>query len=162
MVKLAEGMSVHLVALQPGAAVGIDGPMGKGFDIVSATPKNILLLGVGTGIAPLRSVWRSIERQRKSYANVSIYAGFLTPLHVILTDELEQLAKNNIQVHVSVTEGSQYWNGPIGFVQDALRKDCPSPQNTLVCIAGMNAMVDACSETLLKLGFDNEQILLNF
>lgn len=162
VVKLAQGISIHLVELQPGSAVDVDGPMGKGFDVQMVSPHNILLLGVGTGIAPLRSTWRSIARNRAHYGKVSIYAGFLTPMHIILTDELENLAQDDIQVHVSVTEGSPYWSGPIGFVQDSLRKDCPPPENTLVCIAGMNTMVDACTETLLELGFSDEQILLNF
>lgn len=162
VIKEAAGISAHLIALQPGAAVDLDGPMGKGFDVHSSEPKNLLLLGVGTGIAPLRSVWRSVARNRDAYGHVAIYAGFLSPIHIILTDELETLAQDSIQVHVSVTEGSKYWSGPIGFVQDSLRKDCPDAENTLVCIAGMNAMVDACTETLIQLGFHDEQILLNF
>ncbi|MDQ6962142.1 MAG: hydrogenase [Mariprofundaceae bacterium] len=162
VIKESAGISAHLVGLQPGAAVDIDGPMGKGFDVRASQPKNLLLLGVGTGVAPLRSVWRSVAKNRDAYGHVAIYAGFLTPMHIILTDELETLAQDDIQVHVSVTEGSEYWSGPIGFVQDSLRKDRPVADNTVVCITGMNAMVDACTETLIKLGFHDEQILLNF
>ncbi|MES0372161.1 MAG: hydrogenase, partial [Mariprofundaceae bacterium] len=93
---------------------------------------------------------------------VSIYAGFLTPLHSLLTDEMAALSNYNIDISISVATGSDDWNGAIGFVQDALLADHPNSENSVVCLAGMSVMVDACKETLQNLGFDDSRILLNF
>jgi len=162
VIKRGSGMANYLSELTPGAEVEVEGPMGKGFDLAPYKGSNVILMGVGTGIAPLRSVWRSIIDDRDSYGDVTIYAGFLTPLHRLLTDELEALAGHRIEVKVSLDTGDDDWDGPIGYVQDELLADHPDSKNSVVCLAGMSAMVDACTETLQNLGFDDSRILLNF
>jgi len=162
VLKRGAPMADYLAELSPGAEVEIEGPMGKGFDLSKFKGRDVILMGVGTGISPLRSVWDTIIQQRSEYGKVTIYAGFLTPLHSLLTDEMEALAEHNIEVNISVATGGDSWNGAIGFVQDALLANPPSPENSVACLAGMSAMVDACTETLQNLGFDDSRILLNF
>jgi len=161
VIKRMEGISARLADLESGAMVEVDGPMGKGFDLSPYKGFDIYLLGVGTGIAPLRSVWRSIVHHRDNYGKISIYAGFLTPMHRLLTDEMEALSKHGIEANVSVTAGNESWDDSIGFVQHALSEHQPSGEKAIACIAGMSAMVDACTETLHNLGFNDEHILLN-
>ncbi len=161
VIKRRPGIATLLAGLTPGSLVEVEGPMGKGFELSPFHGYDIYLVGVGTGIAPLRSVWRNIITHRDDYGSVAIYAGFLTPCHRLLTDELESLAEHNIQVSVSVKMGHEAWEGPIGYVQDALCTDAPRGDSAVACLAGMNAMVDACRETLHNLGFDDSRILLN-
>ena len=162
VLKRGTGMASYLAELAPGAEVEVEGPMGKGFDLSPFKGCDVILMGVGTGISPLRSVWDTIIQQRSDFGKVTIYAGFLTPLHSLLTDEMTALAEHNIEVNISVATGSDDWNGAIGYVQDSLLADAPSGENSVACLAGMSAMVDACSETLQNLGFDDSRILLNF
>jgi 2-polyprenylphenol hydroxylase and related flavodoxin oxidoreductases len=162
VIKQRPGIAAMLAALDRGGLVEVDGPMGRGFDLRPYKGCDVFLIGVGTGIAPLRSVWRDLLPRREAYGRVAIYAGFLSPCHRLLTDELESLAEHNIEVSVTVKVGSEDWNGPIGYVQDALRADAPSGDNAVACLAGMNAMVDACRQTLHNLGFDDSRILLNY
>ena len=162
VIKGVHPLSSALVDLPVGEQVEVEGPMGKGFDLSEHQGKHIILMGAGTGIAPLRSVWFDIIKHRQSYGHVSIYAGFLTAMHHLLTDELASLSEHDIQVSISLTSGDHDWQGPVGYVQHALADKRPSPENTVVCIAGMSVMVDACTETLLDLGFNEQQILLNF
>ena len=162
VIKGVHPLSHALVDLPLGAEVVAEGPMGKGFDLSHHRGKHVILMGVGTGIAPLRSVWLDIIEHRKDFGHVAIYAGFLTATHHLLTDELQSLGAHDIQVSISLTMGHDDWHGPVGYVQHALRDDAPSPEHTVVCLAGMSGMVDACTETLLDLGFNEQQILLNF
>lgn len=162
VIKRGAGMADYLAELTPGAEVEVDGPMGKGFDLTPYKGGNVILMGVGTGISPLRSIWRWIIERREDFGSVTIYAGFLTPMHRLLTDEMDSLAAHGIEVNVSLDQGDDDWTGPIGYVQDALLADHPTSENTVVCLAGMSAMVDACRETLQNLGFDDSRILLNF
>jgi NAD(P)H-flavin reductase len=162
VVKKRSGISELLASMEPGDTVEVDGPMGKGFDLTPFYGMDVYLIGIGTGIAPLRSVWRELITHRKDFGKVAIYAGFLTPVHRLLTDELESLGKHNIQVSVSVETGGDSWDGPIGYVQDVLKEDSPNGVNAIACLAGMSAMVDACTEILQNLGFNDSRILLNF
>lgn len=162
VVKCVDGMSAKLANMPLNTPLEIEGPMGKGFDLAPFRGHDIILMGVGTGIAPLRSVWRTLIQHRDDYGKISIYAGFLTAYHRLLTDEMEQLSDYDIDVSVSLTTGHEDWDGAVGYVQQALENDAPSGENTVVCLAGMSVMVDACTQTLHNLGFNDEHILLNF
>ncbi len=161
-VKSSGTLSHYLCNIQAGAELAIEGPMGKGFDLESHKGSDVYLIGVGTGIAPLRSVWRHLIQHRSDYGKIHIYAGFLTSLHQLLTDELEELGEHHIEVSTSLEMGHDNWEGPIGYVQHALESDQPDSSNAVACLAGMNVMVDACTETLKQLGFDDARILLNY
>ncbi len=160
--KQVPGMASFLADMEVGKTIEVEGPIGRGFDLSPFTKPDVYLIGVGTGIAPLRSVWRSIIRNRASYGKVAIYAGFLSPVHCLLTDELQALAEYDMSVSVSLEAAGEQWQGAIGYVQDALRADAPSSENAVACLAGMSAMVDACTETLHTLGFNDSRILLNY
>lgn len=160
-IKSAGPLSAYLCDIEPGALVDVEGPMGKGFDLEPYAGCDIYLIGVGTGLAPLRSVWHSILRNRERYGRVAIYAGFLTELHQLLTDELTDLAEHHVEVSITLEMGGDNWAGPIGYVQHALEADAPNGSNAVACLAGMSAMVDACTETLQNLGFNDDRILLN-
>jgi NAD(P)H-flavin reductase len=162
VIKGVHPLSSALVDLPIGEQVEAEGPMGKGFDLAAHHGKNVILMGVGTGIAPLRSVWLDMIKHRADYGEVFIYAGFLSAAHHLLTDELAHLSKHHIQVSISLTVGHDDWQGAVGYVQHALAENKPNPENTVACLAGMSEMVDACTETLLGLGFNEQQILLNF
>ncbi|MDQ6975921.1 MAG: FAD-binding oxidoreductase [Mariprofundaceae bacterium] len=162
VVKQNRGIANYLCQMSEGEEVEVDGPMGKGFNLADLQGKNVILIGVGTGIAPLRSVWRSIINHRNDFKRVSIYAGFLTQLHRLLVDETLDLNKHGIDVHTTFTREHTNWNGPIGYVQDALKDLSPCPENTVVCLAGMTAMIEGCTDILHRLGFSDDQIVLNF
>jgi anaerobic sulfite reductase subunit B len=162
VIKHRPGIAALLASLDPGSSVEVEGPMGQGFNLAPYTGFNVYLIGVGTGVAPLRSVWRHLISHRSQYGRVAIYCGFLTPCHRLLTDELDALSEHDIEVSVSVSSGSENWDGPIGYVQDTLLQDAPDGKNSVACLAGMNAMVDSCRETLHTLHFDDSHILLNY
>ncbi|HKJ83375.1 MAG TPA: hydrogenase [Mariprofundaceae bacterium] len=162
VIKERPGIAYMLASQDVGAMLEVDGPMGKGFDLSPYKGSDVYLVGVGTGIAPLRSIWRHLIDCREDFGRIAIYAGFLTPVHRLLTDELESLSDHDIEVSVSVTNGGEDWDGPIGYVQDTLKADRPDGTHAVACLAGMNAMVDACTETLQNLGFDDSRILLNY
>jgi len=162
VIKCVSGMAQKLSELDLGSQVEIEGPMGKGFDLSAFKGKDVILMGVGTGIAPLRSVWRALIQQRENYGKISIYAGFLSTVHRLLTDEMGDLSDHDIDVSISLTTGHEDWSGPVGYVQHALEDDAPSGENTVVCLAGMSVMVDACTQTLHNLGFNDDHILRNF
>jgi len=162
VIKESKGLAHYLCRMNVGEMLEVDGPMGKGFEMVHLQGRNVILVGVGTGIAPLRSVWRSIVRHRNDFGSVSIHAGFLSQVHRLLDDETKDLLAHDIDVHTTLTHNHDGWNGPIGYVQHSLEQLAPSPDNTIVCLAGMTAMVEGCTEVLKKLGFTDDQILLNF
>jgi len=163
LIKRGKGASEILFDLKVGNEVEVIGPQGKGFPIDEHKGKNLLLVGVGTGIAPLRSTLRSAIRRRNNFGDITFVYGVLTPQHFCYANELTQWGQDHVQVHLTVTypEGTS-WTGHTGFVQDILKKIRPKPENTVALLVGMKEMVQENTQLLLEMGFPNEDILLNY
>src|SRR5262245_57578952 len=55
LVKRAPGLSDALIALPPGGALEVSFPEGAGFPVDTHAGRDLVLMGAGTGIAPLRA-----------------------------------------------------------------------------------------------------------
>ena len=163
LVKRGKGASWEMFDLSVGSEVDVTGPQGKGFPIHDHKGKNLLMIGVGTGIAPLRSALRSALSQRESFGDLIFVYGVLTPQHFCYLDDLHQWSRNSVQVHLTVTfpEGTS-WLGHSGLVQEVLKKIKPRPDNTVALLVGMKEMIQENTQLLLEMGFAPENLLLNY
>ncbi len=163
LVKEGKGTSGVLFNLDVGAEVEMTDPMGRGFPIDQYQGHDLLLLGVGTGIAPLRSVIKSALSRRADFGSLTFVYGVLTPDHLCYGKDLDHWSHDGVKVHLVVTdaEGTD-WQGRSGFVQDILKDLKPHAENTVVMLVGMKEMVEENTQLLLEMGFPQERILLNF
>ncbi|MBI1823053.1 MAG: hypothetical protein HY200_00090 [Nitrospirae bacterium] len=162
LIKKSAGIGEKLVGMKPGESLWVEGPQGKGFPIDQYKGKHLLLIGVGTGIAPLRSVFRSIVRRRSDFRYVHLYYGALTPAHLCYRDEIRDLRKKDIQVFLTVTTPDSEWAGRTGFVQSHFSDAIPDPEKCVALLVGMKEMIDQSREELIRVGLKPEQILLNY
>ncbi len=162
LVKKAPGAGDKLIHAQLGDVVLAEGPLGKGFPIDQFKGKHLILVGVGTGIAPLRSVFRSIIRRRSDFRYVHLYYGVLTPGHFCHREEIRDLRKKDIQVYLTVTTPDAEWAGRTGFVQSHFAEAIPDPQNSIALLVGMKEMIEETRAELTRIGLKPEQILLNY
>ena len=63
-----------------GDEVGIRGPFGNGFDAEAARGKDLLFVGGGIGLAPLRSLIWNVLDERDRFGKVTILYGARTPI----------------------------------------------------------------------------------
>jgi NAD(P)H-flavin reductase len=163
LIKRGKGASKAMFDLSLGSEVDVTGPQGKGFPIDDHKGKNLLLIGVGTGIAPLRSALRSALTRREDFGDLTFVYGVLTPQHFCYMDDLHHWSRSSVQVHLTVTfpEGTS-WMGHSGFVQDILKKIKPQPTHTVALLVGMNEMIQENTRLLLEMGFAPGNILLNY
>ncbi|MHB8483759.1 MAG: FAD-binding oxidoreductase [Nitrospiria bacterium] len=162
LIKKTPGTGEKLIHAKIGDIVWVEGPLGKGFPIDQYKGKHLLLVGVGTGIAPLRSVYRSVILRRSDFRYVHLYYGVLTPAHFCHREEIRQLRKRDIQVYLTVTTPDSEWAGRTGFVQTHFAEAVPEPENSIVLLVGMKEMIDQSRVELLRVGFKPGQILLNY
>ncbi len=163
LVRRGQGLSERLCDLEAGAEVDVDGPQGKGFPLEPHRGKNLLLIGVGTGIAPLRSVVRTAVRQRHLFQRILCFYGVLTPRHVCFPDEIREWPDWGVETFLTVTDpDGAPWNSHIGFVQQQVARIGPSPKETIAMLVGMPEMIQANTELLRRLGFLPDAILLNY
>jgi len=163
LVKCAAGASRELFDLPVGTTVHVVGPQGKGFPLASYTGFDVLLIGVGTGIAPLRSLVGWALARRREFGRLTLLHGVLTPPHCCYREDFAIWQTAGVDARVTVTStGGCSWSGPVGFVQDLLPALRVDPHRTVACLVGMKEMVQANTERLREIGLHPERILLNF
>jgi NAD(P)H-flavin reductase len=153
------GPGPHLAGVGPGAWVDIDGPLG-GFDLPDADPHSpVLLVAGGTGIAPLRSMWRSLVTGSSSAPIAVVYSARSVD-HLVFVSELAELkAEGRLSFDVTITGEALEWRGLRGRLSEAiLRVHVASPTLVRCAVCGPSAFVTHVVALLRGLGVASSQI----
>lgn len=142
--------------------VGIRGPYGRGYPLEEFQGKDILIVGGGVGLAPLRSLLLSLFSEIDKYNKVVLRYGARTPRDIIyknLIPEWSRMQKTDIVTTVDV--GDRDWNGNVGLITTIL-KDLPvSVNKTVAIVCGPPIMMKFVNLKLLDLGFRPKDIYLS-
>jgi NAD(P)H-flavin reductase len=159
-VRAVGSVTNALHQLSPGNEVGVRGPLGNSFPFEEVMGKDILFIGGGIGLPPLRSLIRSMFEKRQDYGKVIILYGARTPGDRVYKGELAQwAAKDDIEFHETVDVGDDTWTGNIGVVTTLLKKIRVEPSRTIAFTCGPPIMIKFVIEDLLNLGFPGENIV---
>jgi len=140
--------------------VGLRGPYGNGFPFDEVKGKNILFVGGGIGSAPLRSLINQMFAQRRDFAKISILYGVRESRFLCFIDDLEGWGKTeNSEVLLTVDAPDAKWWGNVGVVGSLLPKIDIDIKNTVAFICGPPIMIHFVLLDLLKMGFEEEQII---
>ncbi|MCK4419656.1 FAD/NAD(P)-binding protein, partial [Candidatus Aerophobetes bacterium] len=149
--------------LEVGDQVGIRGPYGNGFPLKELRGKNLVLVGGGIGLAPLRSLIQNVLDKRDEYGDVLIIYGAKSTRDLVYQKELEEWQNSpRVKMVLTVDPGGedQKWQGEIGFVPTILEKVNPSPDNRMLITCGPAIMI---RYVLLgatgKMGYRPQQII---
>ena len=81
-------VTTKLHAMKPGDKVGIRGPFGKGFDIEGLKGRDLMFIGGGIGIIPMRSFINYVLDHRNEYGDVTILYGCKQPSEMLFANEV--------------------------------------------------------------------------
>jgi NAD(P)H-flavin reductase len=143
-------------------AVGIRGPYGKGYPLDRFFGKDILIVGGGVGLAPLRSLLFSLFSRIDDYKKVILRYGARTPHDIVYKQMIPEWSKiKNVDVLVTVDVGEPGWGGNVGLVTTVL-KDLPLEiKNAVAIVCGPPIMMKFATLKLLDLGFAHSDIYLS-
>ncbi len=144
-----------------GDILGVRGPLGNCFPMEDFKGKDLLVLGGGIGGAPLRPVIHTVLDNRGEYGHLTILWAARHPSVLLFTDEYNSWREApNTELHLTVDEGDQNWNGHVGLITDLLEKLSPKPKNSIAITCGPPVMIYFVDKLLSKLGFSQEQSLV--
>lgn len=159
-VKRLGKVSNAIHQLEVGDLVGIRGPYGNGFPVDGLKKKNLIFVGGGIGLAPLRSlIWYVIDN-RSDYGDVTIIYGARTVADLVYKNELDELGKStNLILTVDPGGETKDWKSKIGLVPKVLEEVNPSKENSVVITCGPPIMIKFTLMSLDKLKFSPENII---
>ncbi|UCC90885.1 MAG: FAD/NAD(P)-binding protein, partial [Dehalococcoidia bacterium] len=115
-----------------GAEIGFRGPYGNCFPLDFLEGKNLVFVGGGIGLAPLRSlIWNVID-DRDRYQKIDIIYGARSPADLCFRYDLEAWDKDKtVNMVTTVDKGDEEWVGRVGLVPVVLEQVAPSAQNSV-------------------------------
>ena len=137
-----------------GGEIGFRGPYGNSFPLDSLKGKNLVFVGGGIGLAPLRSLIWNVLDNRDKYNKVDIVYGARTPADLCFKYDLEVWDKDKtVNMVTTVDRGDDNWKGKVGVVPKILEEVAPSAKETVAIVCGPPIMIRFTFPALEKLGF---------
>ncbi|WP_438971388.1 NADH:ubiquinone reductase (Na(+)-transporting) subunit F [Methylophaga sp.] len=160
-------MSSYIFDLKPGDKVTISGPFGEFF--AKDTDKEMVFIGGGAGMAPMRSHIFDQLRRLNSKRKMTFWYGARSLREMFYTEDFDELAaeNDNFTWHVALSDAlpEDNWEGYTGFIHNVLYdnylKDHPAPEDCEFYICGPPMMNAAVINLLEDLGVERENILLD-
>jgi sulfhydrogenase subunit gamma (sulfur reductase) len=90
LVKNGKGVAGALFTMRKGDSVSVKGPVGKGFPIDDYKGRDLIIEAVGTAIAPMRGVIRSIMKRRGDFGKVTAVFGVRVPEDFPFKNEMDE------------------------------------------------------------------------
>lgn len=159
-VKNVGPLTNALHSLRKGAVVGIRGPYGNTFPIDRLKGKDLLVVGGGIGLAPLRPVIQHVLKNRGDFGRLEIVYGARTPSDLVYKRALNVWKKvTKTKVHLTVDLPDEGWGGECGVVCVLFPKVKLDPSKSCAIVCGPGVMIKAAALDILKLGFRDEDII---
>lgn len=160
-------MSSYIFNLKPGDEVIISGPFGEFF--ARDTEKEMVFIGGGAGMAPMRSHIFDQLKRLSSKRKISFWYGARSRREMFFVDDFDQLqAENeNFEWHVALSDPQpgDDWDGYTGFIHNVLfenyLKDHPAPEECEYYMCGPPIMNTSVINMLLDLGVERDDIMLD-
>ena len=160
-------VSSYIFGLKPGEKATISGPYGEFY--ARDTDKEMIFVGGGAGMAPMRSHIFDQLRRLKSTRKISFWYGARSKREMFYVEDFDGLAAahDNFDWHVALSEPlpEDNWDGHTGFIHKVLYEDYlrqhPAPEDCEYYLCGPPVMNAAVIDMLENLGVERENIMLD-
>jgi CDP-4-dehydro-6-deoxyglucose reductase len=126
---------------------------------------DVVMICTGTGVAPFRAMLQ--ERLPRESRDFHLIFGCRTPADLLYREELEELARQYDNFTYTATLSREMPKGDLdfevvsGYVHQIYERDYGEPRPDIrFYLCGWSQMVDEAKERLLRLGYDERQVIL--
>ncbi|MCF6337069.1 MAG: NADH:ubiquinone reductase (Na(+)-transporting) subunit F [Gammaproteobacteria bacterium] len=160
-------MSSYIFSLKPSDEVTVSGPFGEFF--ARDTDAEMIFIGAGAGMAPMRSHILDQLKRLKSRRKISFWYGARSLREAFYIEEFSQLAEEyeNFIWFMALSRPlpEDNWAGPTGYIHDVLYesylKKHSAPEDCEYYLCGPPMMTASVIQMLDSLGVDKESILFD-
>lgn len=148
-IRAVGGVTNALSRLGAGDLLGVRGPYGTGWPLNGAVGRDLVIVGGGIGLAPLRGTVHHALAHRDQYNTVSLLYGARTPDDLLFNVQLhEWRSRFDIGVEVTVDRGGGSWLGDVGVVTQLLTRVPFEPSRVTALVCGPEVMMRATARRL--------------
>jgi NAD(P)H-flavin reductase len=144
-----------------GDTIGFRGPYGNGYPMEAWEGRNLIFIGGGIAMPPIRcAVWYALENRAK-YGDITIVYGARTVADLTYATELDEWSwQERVRVVRCVDPGGETpeWKGEVGLIPTVLERAQVPAQNAIALVIGPPIMIKFTLPVLAKLGFAAERI----
>lgn len=159
--------SSYIWSLKPGDKVTISGPYGEFF--IKDTDKEMMFIGGGAGMAPMRSHIFDQFLTKHTNRKASFWYGGRSLRELFYMEEFEKIERENpnfsFNVALSEPKAEDNWTGHKGFIHSVILNNYlnnhPEPEEIEYYICGPKLMTDAVISMLDSLGVPSENIMFD-
>ena len=160
-------MSSYIFDLKPGDKCIISGPYGEFY--ARDTDAEMVFVGGGAGMAPMRSHIFDLLRRLKSKRKITFWYGARSKREMFYVEDFDMLARenDNFEWHVALSDPlpDDNWDGYKGFIHNILYeefiKNHPAPEDCEFYMCGPPIMNTSVINMLLANGVEPENIMLD-
>jgi Na+-transporting NADH:ubiquinone oxidoreductase subunit F len=156
--------SSYIWSLKPGDKVTMSGPYGD-FHILD-TQNEMLYIGGGAGMAPLRAQLLHLFKTVKTGRKVSYWYGARSRAEIFYEEDFRAIEREfpNFSFHIALSAPlpTDNWDGPVGFIHqviyDNYLKNHEAPEDIEYYMCGPGPMSKAAVNMLIDLGVSHDSI----
>lgn len=156
--------SSYIFNCKPGDKVTVSGAYGEFF--IEDTEREMVYIGGGAGMAPLRSHILHLFNTEKSPRKVSYWYGARSMREMFYEEDFRKIEADfdNFKFHIALSEPlpEDNWDGYTGFIHSVLLEEYlekhPAPEDVEYYLCGPPLMLSACLKMLDDLGVEPEMI----
>lgn len=156
--------SSYIFSRKPGDKVTISGPYGEFF--IKDTDKEMVYIGGGAGMAPLRSHIFHLFHTLKTNRKVTYWYGARSKREIFYEEDFREIEKKfpNFKFNIALSEPlpEDKWDGMTGFIHQVVYDEYLSkheePEEIEYYLCGPPMMNDAVQKMLYDLGVPDEMV----
>jgi NAD(P)H-flavin reductase len=159
-VMRAGEVTAKLHTLTAGDKIGVRAPLGNSFPVADMKGKDIVFVGGGIGMAPLRTLFLYMLDNRADFGKIRLLYGARSPQDMAFSAELpEWTGRSDIETTLTIDREAEGWQHKVGLIPNVLLEMAPAADNCVAITCGPPIMIKFTLEALKKLGFADEQIV---
>lgn len=151
----------ELFRMKEGDKVGLRGPYGRPFPYDTLKGRNLIFIGSGVAMAPLRTVIEPVIKNSHDFNQVFILASALRYEKLLYKDEMKEWDKvHNITVKYALKDPTDKVEAYYGYVNDLLPDLGLDWSNTTALVCASPERIKKVARDLLDLGMKPTDILV--
>lgn len=158
-IKLVEGgyATNWFWKLKEGTEIPVTIPYG-GFLIKEPIDYDFVFVATGTGVAPLRSMIKTLLREGCRRQMLLIF-GVRYENEILYEEEFRQMEKECKNfIFIPTISRPKNWTGEVGYVQEKLKKYVTDPKGKQIYVCGLVPMIEAVQAAATEIGFDKKSV----